>query len=71
MRPGKGGDPYDSMLDGRLATIERIYMDYDSRAYMGVSVDDDPMREVLSSSGRFLFFFADELELAPGLEAAS
>ena len=65
LRPGKGGDPYDTMLDGRTATVERIYLDYDGRAYMGVSVDDDPMQEVLTDSGRFLFFFSDELEVTP------
>lgn len=62
LRPGTGGDPYDSMLDGRTATIRRIYVDYDGRAYLGVTVDDDPMSEVLRESGRFLFFFADEVE---------
>jgi hypothetical protein len=64
LRPGEGGDPYDMMLAGRRATVERIYLDYDGKAYLGVTVDDDPMREVLSESGRYLFFFADELEPA-------
>lgn len=61
LRPGLD-DPYDKMLDGQRATIHRIYLDYDGRAYIGVTVDADPMAAVLSQSGRFLFFFADELE---------
>jgi hypothetical protein len=61
LRPGLD-DPYDKMLDGQRATIHRIYLDYDGRAYIGVTVDADPMAAVLSESGRFLFFFADELE---------
>ena len=52
------------MLDGRTATVERIYLDYDGRAYLGVTIDDDPMQEVLRESGRYLFFFADEVEAA-------
>lgn len=64
LRPGRDGDPYDAMMDGRTATIERIYLDYDGRAYFGVSIDDDPMREVLRDTGRYLFFFADELDPA-------
>ena len=64
LRPGRGGDPYDAMLDGRTATIERIYLDYDGRAYLGVTIDDDPMQEILAESGRYLFFFADEVESA-------
>ncbi len=64
LRPGTGGDPYDKMLDGQPATIRRIYLDYDGRAYLGVTVDADPMAEVLREAGRYLFFFADELEEA-------
>ena len=35
-------DPYDRILDGRSATIERIYFDYDDKLYFGVTIDDDP-----------------------------
>ena len=52
------------MMDGRTATIQRIYLDYDGKAYLGVTIDDDPMAEVLRESGRYLFFFADEVEPA-------
>ena len=62
LRPGTEGDPYDRMMDGRTATIQRIYLDYDGRAYLGVTIDEDPMAEVLRESGRYLFFFADEVE---------
>ncbi len=62
LRPGTDGDPYDKMMDGRMATVQRIYLDYDGKAYLGVTIDDDPMAEVLRESGRYLFFFADEIE---------
>lgn len=64
LRPGEDGDPYDKMLHGQAATIRRIFLDYDGRAYLGVTVDADPMAEILRDSGRFLFFFADEVEAA-------
>jgi len=60
--PGVDGDPYDKMMHGRTATLERIYLDYDGKAYFGVSIDDDPMSEVLRDTGRYLFFFAEEVD---------
>jgi hypothetical protein len=56
-------DPYDRILDGRSATVERIYLDYDDKLYFGVTVDDDPGQHLMRETGRFLFFFAGELEL--------
>ena len=55
-------DPYDRILDGRVATLERIYYDYDDRLYFGVTVDDDPGQDLMRDTGRFLFFFAGEVE---------
>jgi hypothetical protein len=62
LRPGTEGDVYDKILDGRTATVERIYRGYDERVYLGVTVDGDPGQELLRETGRFLFFFADEVE---------
>jgi hypothetical protein len=62
LRPGKEGDVYDKILHGRTATVERIYRGYDERIYLGVTVDDDPGQDLLRETGRFLFFFADEVE---------
>jgi hypothetical protein len=66
LRPGTQGDVYDKILDGRTATVERIYRGYDERVYLGVTVDDDPGQDLLRETGRFLFFFADEVEPVPG-----
>ncbi len=63
LRPGTEGDVYDKILDGRTATVERIYKGYDDRVYLGVTVDDDPGQELLRETGRYLFFFADEVEV--------
>jgi len=62
LRPGTDRDVYDRMLDGRRATLERIYVDYDDRVYLGVTVDDDPGQELMRETGRYLFFFANEVE---------
>ncbi len=62
LRPGTDRDFYDRMLDGRRATVERIYLDYDDRIYLGVTVDDDPGQELLRETGRYLFFFVNEVE---------
>jgi hypothetical protein len=63
LRPGTDRDPYDRMLDGHRATIERIYTDYDDRVYLAVTVDDDPGQELMRETGRYLFFFAHEVSL--------
>jgi hypothetical protein len=62
LRLGAREDPYDRMLDGRIATIRRIRVDMDDRVHFAVSIDDDPMHQVLGETGRFLTFFAGELE---------
>jgi len=65
LRPGEGRDPYDRMLAGRPATIQRIFVDVDGGVHLGVVVDEDPLAEVLRDSGRLLFFRPGEVEEAP------
>jgi hypothetical protein len=64
LHPPLDADVYDKMLDGRTATIHRLFMRVDERLHIGVTIDDDPMQEILGESGRFLFFFSEEVELA-------
>ena len=63
LRPGTDRDPFDRILDGRSATLERIYLDYDDRVYLAVTVDDDPGQELMRETGRYLYFFAQEVEV--------
>lgn len=63
LRPGPGADLHARMLEGRHATIERIYTDYDGKVHLGVTVDDDPGQDLMRETGRFLFFFAPEVEV--------
>ena len=66
LRPGADSDLHAQLLDGRPATIERIFVDVDDRAYLAVTVDDDPGQALMRETGRFLFFFTPEVEvLAP------
>ncbi|MGI8801237.1 MAG: hypothetical protein ACR2KV_03560 [Solirubrobacteraceae bacterium] len=63
LRPGVDRDPYDKMLHGRVATLERVYVDTNGKVYLGVTVDDDAAQEILRESGRYLFFFLPEVEV--------
>jgi len=63
IRPGRDADIQARMLDGRRATIERILTDYDGKVHLGVTVDDDPGRDLLRDTGRLLYFFAPEVEV--------
>jgi len=63
IRPGPDADVHARMLDGRTATIERIFTDYDGRAHLGLTIDDDPGQELMRDTGRYLYFFAPELEV--------
>jgi hypothetical protein len=65
LRPGTDGNPFDRMLEGRRATIERILWDVDDRLHLAVTVDDDPGQDLLRETGRFLFFFPNEVEVDP------
>jgi len=62
IRPGPEADLHARLLAGRAATIERIMIDYDGRVHLGVTVDEDPGQALLREAGRYLYFFAGELE---------
>jgi hypothetical protein len=51
----------DHLLEGRTATIERIYIDYDDRVNLCVTVDDDPGQDIMRDIGRYLYFRPDEV----------
>jgi hypothetical protein len=60
--PGTGGSVHDQILDGRTATLERIYVAYDDEVHLAVTVDDDPGQELMRETGRYLFFKANEVQ---------
>jgi hypothetical protein len=63
LRPGPDADLHARMLEGRTATVERILVDLDGKVHLGVTIDDDPGQELLRETGRFLYFFAPEVEV--------
>jgi len=63
IRPGADADLQARMLDGHVATIERIFTDYDGKTHLGVTIDDDPGQDLMRDTGRYLFFFAPEVEV--------
>ena len=63
LRPGHGHSPQDGLVEGRRATVERIYVDYDGRVHLAVTVDDVPGQEIMRDIGRYLFFDPSEVEM--------
>ena len=63
IRPGADADIQARMLAGRTATIERILTDYEGKTHLGVTIDDDPGRDLMRETGRLLYFFAPEVEV--------
>jgi hypothetical protein len=63
IRPAATADVHARLLDGRTATIERIYADYDGVTHLAVTVDGDPGQQLMRETGRYLFFHAHEVEV--------
>ncbi len=64
LRAGDDHAAHDHLLDGRSATIERIYVDYEDKVHLCVTVDDDPGQELMRDIGRYLYFKPSEVEIA-------
>ena len=65
LHPRPDADLAARMLEGRQATVERIYVDDDEKTYFAVTVDGDPGQELMRETGRYMFFFAPEVEALP------
>ena len=59
---GRTDDPYKVLLDGRTATLERIYRGADASVHFAVSLDDDPGRDLARAGGRLFTFRSSEVE---------
>ncbi|MEO7294342.1 MAG: hypothetical protein ABIW34_14635 [Ginsengibacter sp.] len=55
-------DAADMLIDGRVATIEIVYTDYDDNVHIAVTMDDDPGQDMLRELGIYRFFSPDEIE---------
>jgi hypothetical protein len=68
LHPSHRADAQDLFLDSLTATVAGIFTDVDGAEHVAVSVDDAASEE-LNWQGRYLFFYPDEVEPLPGLEA--
>jgi hypothetical protein len=65
MRPGsRRADAQDLFLAGREAVVQAVLFDVDGQVHVAVSPAGDPLAELQSSHGRFLYFAPDEIEPA-------
>jgi len=63
LRPGAHrADAQDMFLAGRAALVEAVLLDVDDKAYLAVTLADDPAADLQSAHGRFLYFSPDEVE---------
>jgi hypothetical protein len=65
LNPGPGADLEARLVAGRTATVEKIFVDFEGKTYLAVTVEGLPGQELLRESGRFMFFFAPEVEVLP------
>jgi hypothetical protein len=56
-------DITDSILKGKIATIETIYVDYEDNVHLAVTIDDDPGQDLRHDLGLYMYFKPDEVEL--------
>jgi hypothetical protein len=62
LAPRRNADSMDMFLAGRIATVESVHHDVEDRAYVAVTVEDDPGADLHRSYGRYFYFYPDELE---------
>jgi hypothetical protein len=62
-------DAQDLLFVGYVATVEKIMTDVDGERLLAVTLDDDPAADLHRSSGRFHYYYLDEVELLAGGEA--
>ena len=73
LRPSRRADSMDLFLAGREALVEAVFTDVENESYVAVSLADDPGLDLKSRTGRFLYFYPEEIEpisATPGAEAA-
>jgi hypothetical protein len=64
LRPSRRADVMDIALQGKIATVEAIELDFDDRCHLAVVVADDPGADLgfARQIGHRFFFSVDEVE---------
>jgi hypothetical protein len=66
LRPSRRADSMDFFLAGRDARVEGVYRDVEDECYIAVTLaDDDPTGDLHAATGRFFYFYPDEIEPIP------
>ncbi len=68
LHPHPGGDIMDMALAGKVAYVEAIEQDFESKIHLAVVVEDDPGRDLgdARQPGHRFFFSLDEVEPLDG-----
>ena len=67
LRPSRRADSMDFFLAGREARVEGVYSDVENESYIAVTLADDPTADLGAATGRFFYFYPDEIEPLPEL----
>jgi hypothetical protein len=62
LHPKGRADIWDSMIDGKVATVRAIHQDFEDKTYVAVTIDDDPASDLHDWYGRAFFFSPEEVE---------
>ena len=63
LAPKRSADSMDLFLAGRMAVVEAVHHDLENRVYVAVTVEGDPAKDLDVRTGRFFYFYPEELEL--------
>jgi hypothetical protein len=62
LRPSRRADSMDFFLAGREAQVEGVFSDVENESYIAVTLADDPTADLNARTGRFFYFYPDEIE---------
>jgi hypothetical protein len=62
LRPSRRADSMDFFLAGREARVEGVFRDVEDATYVAVTLADDPNHDLQARTGRFFYFYPDEIE---------
>ena len=71
LRPGaRRSDVQDMFLVDRIADVQAVFYDLENKAFLAVTLEDDPNADIQVTHGRFLYFSPDEVEPLPAARDA-
>jgi hydrogenase maturation protease len=68
LRPRRGGDIMDVVLNGKVGVVDRVEEDFEGHTHLAVVVEDDPGRDLGEARlpGHRFFFFPEDVEPMAG-----